>query len=69
MKKNMCRGCEFLISREQIIFWRADGVTIRDPPLKKQKPFCSIYQLHIDSVERVIEGNEICYRYRDKIDE
>lgn len=69
MKKNMCRGCFYLKSKKQIIFWRADGVTIRNPPLKRWKPYCINYHLHLDSVEKVVEGNEICPRYWDGIDE
>lgn len=69
MKKNMCCGCFYLTSIEQIIFWGEDGVKRIDTPYKKIKPYCKHYRLHLESVERIVEGEEFCPRYWDATDE
>lgn len=63
MKKNMCRGCFYITTIEQIIFWNEDGVKKLDSPIKKQKEYCKNYQLHLDWVDRIVEGEESCKRY------
>ncbi len=64
MKKGMCKGCDYLTKTEQIGFYAEDGITLLEPPTKELKPFCKRVQLHVNYIERIIEGDNPCLHYR-----
>jgi hypothetical protein len=63
MKKGMCKGCWALTKAVQTQWWNADGTLKRDTPLIVVKPFCSHYGLHLDYMDRVVEGDHKCLNY------
>lgn len=71
MKKGMCTGCDNLTERIQIQFFKEDGLTRNDPPVRVMKPFCegdprkNGYGLHLEYIDRIVTGNEVCPRYRN----
>ena len=66
MKKGMCRGCDNLGEKVQTQFYEDDNFTEIKPPRKIKKPFCQDpggYGLHIEYVEWIHTGEDICVRY------
>ena len=63
MKEGMCKGCGNLYDKLQLQGYTYD---IPPKPIKKLKPYCREYQLHIDSVEQVNKGESTCPFYYEK---
>jgi hypothetical protein len=63
MKTGMCNGCWALCQREQIQLWKKNGLTRLKKPKKIMKPFCSHHGLHLDYMDRVVEGDKKCLNY------
>jgi hypothetical protein len=60
-----CRGCESLYEREQVRFWKEDGRTRIDPPLKimQWKSRCPMHYEDKDDIENGIDYAEYVRRY------
>lgn len=64
MKKGMCKGCNNLKERIQLIRYD-ENEEILDVALEIIKPYCTHYRLHLDMIERIHKGVEKCPRYYD----
>lgn len=59
MKNNMCVGCDYKrdnVPQEEYTNGRLSGNLT-------YKKYCLYYQLHLEYVERIHEGGEICPHY------
>jgi hypothetical protein len=65
MKKGMCKGCDNLLYVDQKKFFDETGRKKLDVPTVAKKPFCREYHLHLEYIERIVDGNDICNHYYD----
>jgi hypothetical protein len=63
MKTGMCKGCWALCEKEQVQIWDASGRFKLATPIRVVKPFCSHHGLHLDYMDRVVEGDKKCLNY------
>jgi hypothetical protein len=54
MKRGMCNGCDFITSEMKQY---GDGAGT-------ESPYCNKHMLHLDYIEAMKEGNEICNLYQ-----
>ena len=61
--ERLCPHCDSYGVVNQTQFWDEGGLNKLEVPIVRPMPFCRAYKIHLQYVEQILEGEDLCRKY------